>query len=469
VGAASLDDCAPCPPGAFGERPGEACAPCPSGKFGAAAGANRSAQCLPCAAGYFSDAPGAIACKPCGAGQFGLNEGGSSAGVCAPCPPGTFGATQGALACTPCPGGTASAANGATSALQCARCAPGTAAANGSLACVRCPAGTFAAAPGAPDCTPCPANTYSSALGADAAASCVNCPEGAASDPGATSAVFCVLSAAAAAAIAGRAKQADWLQTYVIPIASVVGAIFTYLVVGDRLVGSMFPACHGRAWRGVAHLCAHRAAPTAAALCCCCRASAAAAVEMFAAGILKRLGDMEVERKKAAVAHSKLKLVLQAPAAAAEGAGDAVGSELMVNPLRAARLRGAPKERWARRQDEATGDVWYARGEETVWEVPDGEEVEEEGGAEAGAAAEVAAKAAAHEQPAEWWTRHEDTSDVWYTRGADTVWDLPRGAVWSAHRDEEGDAYFVCEETGETSWCTPDDAVVVVRAGGGGK
>ena len=65
---------------------------------------------------------------------------------------------------------------------------------------------------------------------------------------------------------------------------------------------------------------------------------------------------------------------------------------------------------WTRHSDES--DVWYSRGEEVVWALPEGAVLV---GGGSGDGAEV-------------WTRHFDGEDTWYTCGDATAWEPPEGA-----------------------------------------
>ena len=177
----------------------------------------------------------------------------------------------------------------------------------------------------------------------------------------------------------------------------------------------------------------------------------------IAAGIVRRLELMEDERRSHSRATAALKLT-RAPKGGEGGEGGGEGAAVQHdNPLRAAGRDGGGGGgggAWARHCDGE--EVWFSRGEEVAWELPAGAEV----------AGEAAAAAAAAATPPGWWTRHEDEAgDVWYTRGEETLWELPAGVpVWAAHFDEEGDPFFVSEDTGETQWAAPDAAVIVARA-----
>jgi hypothetical protein len=175
--------------------------------------------------------------------------------------------------------------------------------------------------------------------------------------------VFCVLSTAAAAEAAQTPFQK--IQAYFIPVVSVIGGFVTYLAVGDRLLASCAPSCHARWWRGVAFFIGHTLGPLCALLCCCCcRARAVDTFHGIAAGVLKRLADLEEHRVKSEAAKSKLKLT-SVPAAAAAGEAPLPA---VVNPL----LYNVKATEWVQRGPDAEGDVWFQRlgGEETCWELP---------------------------------------------------------------------------------------------------
>ncbi len=106
--------------------------------------------------------------------------------------------------------------------------------------------------------------------------------------------------------------------------------------------------------------------------CCCCRAYAVDTFQGVAAGVLKRLSDLEEHRVKSAAEKSKLKLV-SVPAAVRVGGG-AVGEEAPlpaeVNPL----FHPARATEWVQCGPDAEGHVWFQRvgGEETCWTLPEG-------------------------------------------------------------------------------------------------
>ncbi len=269
----------------------------------------------------------------------------------------------GDAACVPCAPGQFAPAAGST---QCQICISGTFSSNASAPptqCSRCPAGFFSDADGAGACTPCPSNTYSAAQGAQALSSCAPCPGGGASEPGSPSVVFCVLSAAAAAA----AAQTPWqrIQTYVVPVLSVVGAVVTYLAVGDRALAACAPGCHASFWRTLAFFIGHTLGPLCAlTCCCCCRARARDAFDGVAAGVLKRLADLDEDRRKSAAAITQLKLTAAPACASGEAPLPATA-----NPLHAA---PAPERtQWARHTDGV--DVWFSQvgGTEVVWDLPE--------------------------------------------------------------------------------------------------
>ena len=278
-----------------------------------------------------------------------------------PCAPGQFAPNAGSTQCLTCISGTFSS-NGSAPPTQCSRC----------------PAGSFSDVDGAGACTPCPANTFSAAQGAQAASACAPCPSGGASEPGSPSVVYCVLSAAAAAA----AAETPWqkVQTYVIPALSVVGAIVTYLAVGDRALAACAPGCHASFWRALAFFVGHTLGPLCAlACCCCCHARARDAFDGVAAGVLKRLADLEEDRRKSAAARSQLKLTA-APVAAVEEAP----LRATANPLHAPPAAGAAEEartQWVRYCDGA--DTWYVEvgGADAVWELPEHGDVVEDAAA----------------------------------------------------------------------------------------
>jgi hypothetical protein len=273
-------------------------------------------------------------------------------------------------------------------------CAAGrfsTAGAPNISSCAPCVNGTFSAAPGTP-CAPCPAGLVAPAPGAT---SCV-----------APAAPVVAAGAAGDGPAAGGGGGGGWAaaQAVIVPALSILGAIFTYLAVGDRLFAFCAPRLHARAWRGAASVVRSMTPTVTLVCCCCCRARAAAALDGIAVGVLKRLADMEEERRKMALAHK----AFRAPA-----------TDTTTNPLYAAACSGAASPAadaaalggaWTRHSDES--DVWYSRGDEVVWELPEGATLVGGGG---GDGAEV-------------WTRHFDGEDTWYTCGDATVWELPEGA-----------------------------------------
>jgi len=110
------------------------------------------------------------------------------------------------------------------------------------------------------------------------------------------------------AAVAARAPpptQWQLISSWLIPALSVVGALATYLAVGDRLVAACAPQLHARAWRALAGFASGSAAPC---LRRACGAGAASAAEAFAAGVVKRLADLAEDRDKHARAAATLKL-----------------------------------------------------------------------------------------------------------------------------------------------------------------
>jgi hypothetical protein len=153
----------------------------------------------------------------------------------------------------------------------------------------------------------------------------------------------------------------------VIPVASVVGAVVTYLAVGDRMLATCAPGCHARFWRGVAFFIGHSLGPLCALLCCCCcRARAIDAFHGVAAGVLKRLADLEEHHVKSEAA--KRKLASSAPrAAAAEEAPLPAVTNPLFHTLQAT-------SEWEQCGPDEDGDVWYVRvgTEETCWDLPEG-------------------------------------------------------------------------------------------------
>ena len=306
-------------------------------------------------------------CQPCPAGTAAAGAGAGGA-ACVPCAPGQFAPTAGSTQCQTCIAGTFSS-NASAPPTQCSRCA----------------AGTYSDVDGAGACTPCPANTYSAAQGAQAPSACAPCPSGGASEPGSPSVVFCVQSATAAAA-AAAAAQTPWqrIQTYVVPVLSVRGAVVTYLAVGDRALAACAPGCHASFWRALAFFVGHTLGPLCAlTCCCCCRARARDTFDGVAAGVLKRLADLEEDRRKSAAARSQLKLTAAPAPAVGEGPLHATA-----NPLHAphggagAPPAAAPRTQGVRHTD-GEGDVWYVEvgGAEAVWELPEHGDVVEDAAA----------------------------------------------------------------------------------------
>ena len=327
-----------------------------------------------------------------------------------------------------------------------------------------CPRGTYYPGNGAlsNQCEPCPGMLTTLQPGAPNASACV-CPAG--SLPIADSSPpKCAAEAGAAAAAASAPPPSGWeqFQAVLIPLLSVLGALATYVTVGDRLLGACAPALHARLWQGAAGWMAHTAAP-ACRRSRCCPARGAALLESAAAGILKGLADLAEARRKTALAQKTLTrapaagggggggaaaAALEAPVAAGSAGGRAalatVGNPLLQGAAGAAAAAGsapapggaassgggtapAPApSKWTRHSDGT--DVWYSSVEtgEVAWDLPAGAalvagEVPPAGegeGAGSGSGSGVV------------WQRHSDEADVWYVSSeGETAWDLPAGAV----------------------------------------
>lgn len=197
-----------------------------------------------------------------------------------------------------------------------------------------------------------------------------------------------------------------------IPLVSIIGGVLTYLAVGDRVFSSCAPATHGRVWRGVAYFIGHTLLAPVACLCLCCAGSARGAMEGVAAGILKRLGDMEEDRKKAGVARSKLKLIAT-PSSGSMGGGDDGG--------------GARVEGGGDGEGERGGEgVGVGEGEDSTTTTHNpllflspsatgsGKESSGSGGEKKGV-----------------WKRYQDGTDVWY------VHSVTQESRWSAPAEED--------------------------------
>lgn len=314
------------------------------------------------------------------------------------CPAGHYCPGVGSAAPQPCPAGTYAPPPGAGLGYQ------------SKEACLLCAAGRFgpAGAPNASGCAPCAIDTFSASPGTP----CAPCPAGqVAPAPGATSCAAPVVGAGG-----GAAAGSGWAaaQAVIVPALSILGAIFTYLAVGDRLFAFCAPRAHARVWRGAASGVRSLTPALALFCCCCCRARATAALDGIAVGLLKRLADMEEERRKMALAQK----AFRAPAADGGAASAPAAAAATTNPLYAAGRGGgaaalaedAAGGAWTRHSDES--DVWYSRGEEVVWALPEGAVLVGGGG---GDGAEV-------------WTRHYDGEDTWYTCGDATAWEPPEGA-----------------------------------------
>ena len=177
------------------------------------------------------------------------------------------------------------------------------------------------------------------------------------------------------------------------------------------MFASCAPALHGRIWRGAAQGIYTSAPLLAGLLCFCCRGTVISALESTAAGILKRLADMEAERNKSEAARKKLKMV-QAPSGEEE-MGEEEKVAVIHNPI----LATAP----------ATSVEHKARvGGSAAVQEPPGED-----SSGSGQHCEDT-HAAESEDPAKVWRMHSDEQgDVWYSNkvsGA-VVWELPADGV----------------------------------------
>ena len=213
---ATLEGCALCPPGKWGD--GTVCRACPAGtSYGGYGGveascgacvrstfspagypvcldcashANSSSfnrtrdyrlQCASCDAGSFPEinaTTGAVVCQSCSPGSWMSND--TIGNKCETCSAGKYGVETGATSnatCRPCAQGAFTDQRGRGA---CALCAPGSFnGAVGSASCGQCPTGTFSAVPGASsveECQPCSAGTYADFPGS---AICRQCPQGA--------------------------------------------------------------------------------------------------------------------------------------------------------------------------------------------------------------------------------------------------------------------------------------------------
>ena len=140
-------------------------------------------QCTGCSPGYISNY-GDTSCQPCGAGT---EQPMSAMSTCTTCTPGSVNPTPGTPSCTQCAGGTIQFLN----SLTCTTCPIGSYSTTGTTVCLACPENTYSQG-GASQCTPCPYYSVSLGGGGlsqcvcqagyvaayDPSFVCVTCPNG---------------------------------------------------------------------------------------------------------------------------------------------------------------------------------------------------------------------------------------------------------------------------------------------------
>ena len=183
-----------------------------------------------------------------------------------------------------------------------------------------------------------------------------------------------------------------------------VGAVLTYVAVGDRMFAACAPAAHGGMWRGVAGFLAKTLAPFFVAACClaCLGRRLKGLLEVQAVGILRRLEDMEEERKKAHKAHSALVAPPREPQAEE-------GPISVVSPLHAGGP-AAPAPATSLESGTAPLATPGTPLATTGTGVPDN---------------------SAQALTVGVWKMHSDETDVWFSNSVtgQVVWALPEGAV----------------------------------------
>jgi hypothetical protein len=168
--------CAPCPPGKFGQVQHEhvagkdheraVCVHCQTGKYQPRAGTK---DCMSCAPGSYSDLwTNGTSCKHCEPGRF---QSGSAAGSCTTCNRMSYQPAPGMTSCNQCRPGEA----GDAKRLACTAfvCHAGSFGANATT-CSPCAAGSFTNLGGQTSCSQCAGGKY----GAAGAKKCEYCPPG---------------------------------------------------------------------------------------------------------------------------------------------------------------------------------------------------------------------------------------------------------------------------------------------------
>jgi len=160
-------------PEGIGALGGSAVSSCPEGYTTSGAGSSSVAACNICAAGYWL-AENGNTCTPCKMGYSTAAAGtsGTDASACTVCAAGYIGSTSnGTSGCTECDTGEYSAAN----ATECTACA----------------AGKYNPGKGQAACFLCGSGTSSDAIGAESSETCIKCPSGYWSSPGAATCTRC--------------------------------------------------------------------------------------------------------------------------------------------------------------------------------------------------------------------------------------------------------------------------------------
>ncbi|XP_064159371.1 SCO-spondin [Anguilla rostrata] len=177
-----------CPTGYYCPTGTDAPAPCPPGTFSPRRGNAGQDDCVACPAGHFCQGEGVVQPEPCPSGHY--CPPGAAVGTEFPCPPGTMRPQRGGAGpedCQLCPAGMFCALHGLvqpTGPCQAGfHCPPGASSPNSTGYMVRsaanglCPPGHYCpAGEGYP--LPCPPGSYSSSVGLRRAEQCQACPAG---------------------------------------------------------------------------------------------------------------------------------------------------------------------------------------------------------------------------------------------------------------------------------------------------
>jgi hypothetical protein len=251
-----------------------------------------------------------------------------------------------------------------------------------------------------------------------------------------------------------------------------VGAIVTYLAVGDRVVAFLFPDFHSRTWTAAATFVAGPVAPLFNKCCCCCRARASTFAVSFAASILKRLHDMAENRERhakttaalssqapAAVCASESQSPsLQAPAtpSAVVNVGDSSASQVSTNPL-SSMTTVAPL---ATKQSTPSSFFNSRRQPLRISASPAASTVHASDNKKPD---RKPTKPKKEELAKGWIEKRDESGDVWYEHAdGRSQWEHPgwdKQITWARQTDEI-DIWFRSSE-GEVAWNLPPGAILV--------